>query len=722
MSAVAALLLALIGTDRLGDLLPPGVTARYGTTRLHQPRLPAPDVRLVVHPTRPEVRQFLDPQISTDLPPCGFAPPDEIRWRRQQSPQLTHWQRIDLEPDTDLNPLAFPPSDADRLVTIQFRANEKADRYRGYPECFVQVFDTAARRPEVRYAFRLDDVGTGERLKPSEEGDGGYSFRDFTPSPDGQLLAWIDHDGCLRVRHLPTGRVVTAPGRFHQTVTLAFSPNNRRLGVLDCDGIVRLIDPHTGRFQITADSPPTAAKQAAVSPDGKLVATGHACGEVWVWDVATGKPLWHTEADGEPVRELHFNLTGTTVSAVGFWGPSGVRTFDAKTGKELGPMLPYRYFRTIAVSADGKRIVDLIEEKSIQEKGGWAYPLFVRTREVATGKELNRVRLDHRLGLPNETSGVISRDGRVMVVTHTDGATFAYDTATGKRLCEMQPSNGSLAVSHDGRLALSFTNGKNGGHIWDTLTGSEIAVVDAPLLTQADVGFSPCGRFLATRSNFGNLPVTWVFDVRSRQPTVFRGQTFALMFPDSKSVLTLPGIRGAERVSLEPLVWKVAPPPKPTEARLRELWKQLGEQSALDAVFELARHPTEAVPFLKAKLLTDPPDAKAVAGHIGNLGSKVFAERDGATKALRELGPEVLPALRAALKADPSPEARSRIEKLLPVLADTAAPFTLARLRAVEVLERCGTSDARAVLDEVAKRSGTPWADDATRALARLTK
>ncbi len=719
MTAVAALLLALIGTDRLGDPTPPGVTARYGTTRLCHPHGLGFDRVSIIR----DLWVVRDSNFPAP-PSCRFAPPDEIRWESDEPPRLTHWRRVALEPDTDPNQFTSPPWDAGRLVVVQCRADEKADRYRGYPECFVRVFDTTARRPQARYAFRLDDVGTDERLKPSEEGDGGYLFRDFTPSADGKCLAWIDHDGRLRIRHLPTGRVVTAPGRYDQRGKPAFTPNNTRLTVRDSDDIIRLIDPYTGRFQHAADNPATAAKQSAISPDGKLVATGHLCGEVWVWDAATGKPLWHTDPDGSPVRELHFNPTGTTVSAVGFWGPIGVRTWNAKTGQELGPMLPYRYYRTLAVSADGKRIADLIEEKSVMEKGEWAYPLFVRTREVATGKEVGRVRLDHRLGLSMENDAVVSRNGRVMVVTHDtdDGETIAYDTATGKRLCPMQPSIGSLAVSHDGRLALSFTKG--GGHIWDTLTGSEIAVVNAPLLTHyGDAGFSPCGRYLLTRSSFANLPGTWVFDVRSRQPTVFGGKTVVAFFPDGKSVLTLPGIRGAERVSLEPLAWKVAPPGKPAEARLKQLWTQLGEPAALDAVFELSRHSAEAVPFLKAKLLTDPPGATAVAAHVERLGSKLFADREGASKALRELGPQTLPALRAALTAGPSPEVRSRLEKLISLHADTAAPFTLARLRAVEVLERCGTPDSRAVLKTLADTlPGTPWADDAARVLVRIRK
>lgn len=864
MSAVAALLLSLMGTDRLGDPTPPGVMARYGTTRLWVGRFNSGDLRF--HPIRDElyccangalkaaeksenniivargwklpsgaevfrhrvpperdilhdivfdrtgryrlmvytsesrvwdevtrkeiatvshwesmrddggVVGFQDGRIATRrstrlggnkpgqgvdviqserfgnvepdegkvgvgemaavvLSPCGKRlwvaeeTPCEVRSFSAISGEARSWRRVPAEEDVDPNQV-FSKASADgrKLVTIQNRQDRRADRYRGYPECFVQVFDTASNRVEARYAFRLDDIGTDERLKPPEDYE--QAFRDFLPSNDGKFLAWTDEWFRLRIRHLPTGRVVTVKGEQTRR-PMAFSPDDKRLAVCDHDGTIRLIDPHTGRFQHTADSPPTAAKQTAISPDGKWVATGHACGEVWVWDAATGKPLWHTEPEGE-LRELHFNPTGTTVSAVGFWGQAGVRTFDAKTGKELGPMLPCQYYRTVAVSADGKRIVDL-EVAAVQEKGEWWRGRFVRTRDLTTGKTVGRVRLDQCLEPRSDEAAVVSRDGRVMIVTHTDGDTFAYDTATGKRLAEFDPpkrgpspnwiisDDGRMVIHTASRLVSRITMGATvtGGTatVYDLTSqqpGKPIRAIDSGLM-YGRLGLSPDGRYLA-------FPRT-VYDIRTGEESSESHMAIAGFFPDGKSVLTLPGIRGAERVSLEPLGWKVAPPPKPSEARLKQLWAQLGEPAALDAVFELARHSAVAVPFLKAKLLTEPPDAKVVAAHVAHLGSKAFAEREAATKSLRDFGPEVLPALRAALKTDPSPEARVRLDKLIAGHADTTSPFTLARLRAVEALERCGTTESRDVLKTLAEtRPGTPWADDAARALARIKR
>jgi hypothetical protein len=106
------------------------------------------------------------------LSPCGkwlWAAEDRLREIRSfaaDSGVIRSWRRAPTEDDVDQDQFTKASTDGRKLFMIQCRQNEKADRYRGHPECFVQVFDTASNRVQARHAFRLDDVGTGERLKP----------------------------------------------------------------------------------------------------------------------------------------------------------------------------------------------------------------------------------------------------------------------------------------------------------------------------------------------------------------------------------------------------------------------------------------------------------------------------------------------------------------------------------------------------------------------------
>ncbi len=82
--------------------------------------------------------------------------------------------------------------------------------------------------------------------------------------------------------------------------------------------------------------------------------------------------------------------------------------------------------------------------------------------------------------------------------------------------------------------------------------------------------------------------------------------------------------------------------------------------------------------------------------------------------------------MRRALAGKPTPEARSRIERLLQRIeqAGSAAPSQeLVGLRILEALEKAGTAEARQVLAEVAKGDAEArWVREAKAALQRLTR
>jgi hypothetical protein len=84
----------------------------------------------------------------------------------------------------------------------------------------------------------------------------------------------------------------------------------------------------------------------------------------------------------------------------------------------------------------------------------------------------------------------------------------------------------------------------------------------------------------------------------------------------------------------------------------------------------------------------------------------------------------VRPALLAALKAKPGPEKKRRLEELLKALAPGGPNPELVRpARALEVLERVGTPQARRLLRALAKGNpGARLTADAQSALKRLLR
>jgi hypothetical protein len=99
--------------------------------------------------------------------------------------------------------------------------------------------------------------------------------------------------------------------------------------------------------------------------------------------------------------------------------------------------------------------------------------------------------------------------------------------------------------------------------------------------------------------------------------------------------------------------------------------------------------------------------------------------RENATQELTRIGKPAEQAVRDALEKTSSAEVRRRAETILDGLKTgaTASPETMRTPRALEVLEKVGTPDARKVLEELAKGAGdTPLAREAKAALERMGK
>jgi truncated hemoglobin YjbI len=81
-----------------------------------------------------------------------------------------------------------------------------------------------------------------------------------------------------------------------------------------------------------------------------------------------------------------------------------------------------------------------------------------------------------------------------------------------------------------------------------------------------------------------------------------------------------------------------------------------------------------------------------------------FNVREVAERKLQDFGETAEPTLRAALKTNPSLERKRRIESVLSSL-DRSAPLAgaaLREVRAIQVLERIGSEEARTVLKRLA--------------------
>lgn len=212
-----------------------------------------------------------------------------------------------------------------------------------------QVYDVdfAAEKPEAKALGGHESYVTGVAVASGGKlaVSGGY---------DGKLI-WWDLESGSKVRS------VEAHSKWIRRVLA--TPDGSTIASVADDMVCRLWDASTGALrlelkghkEITPHHYPSMLHACAISPDGKLVATGDKVGHVVVWEIASGQSVATLEAPTlytwDPtqrrhsiggIRSLAFSPDGKVLAAGGIGqignidhleGPPRVEVFEWKEGK-----------------------------------------------------------------------------------------------------------------------------------------------------------------------------------------------------------------------------------------------------------------------------------------------------------------------------------------------------------------------------------------------------
>lgn len=176
----------------------------------------------------------------------------------------------------------------------------------------------------------------------------------FTPQGD-RLLAGSDGDHVLQF-DVAGGRQVGAVGKCGWSSAVAVSPDGK-LGASghstdSPSGVVRIFEMETGRVlhRLPAHEGETLA--VAFHPRGDLLATGGRDGRVRLWDVRSGTRLRTLEGHPQGIYQIAFNPDGTRLASAGW--DEGVRLWDTSSGSLIRTVPGSQ---TVALLPNGEHIL-----------------------------------------------------------------------------------------------------------------------------------------------------------------------------------------------------------------------------------------------------------------------------------------------------------------------------------------------------------------------------
>jgi len=160
-----------------------------------------------------------------------------------------------------------------------------------------------------------------------------------------------------------------------------------------------------------------------------------------------------------------------------------------------------------------------------------------------------------------------------------------------------------------------------------------------------------------------------------------------------------------------------------TAVEIKEHWQTLRElpaQPAWQSMSVLISHPAITIHFMGENLKPRSFERRA-SELIDDLNHKVFARREQAEKELLSMGKGIEPFLREAAQSNLLEQSR-RAKKLLEALPEFDL-HQIRNIRAVEVLERIGSKDAKALIERLAKGpEDDPLAKEARQSIQRFSE
>jgi len=281
-------------------------------------------------------------------------------------------------------------------------------------------------------------------------------------SPDGKLLATHGR-GPLILWDAVTGKQLRRVSDTRGLGAALFTPDGKSLVSYDGEGGLAAFPvaaPGAGR-RVAEPSPGTINAHfcQAISPDGRILASGGFDDRVKLWDLATAKLLRTLEGHLQSIYSVAFAPNGNTLVSIA-WN-DGIRFWETATGRQI------RHLKhqgdDLSLSPDGKRLA----ASGHRDSG-------TRIWDFESGREI-------RSWATGSSCVAFSPDG-ARLAAGVGTRVVLWDTTTGQELRSFDAggSVGSISFHPDGKMLASAARGRDeyDNHVdviraWDVDSGGE---------------------------------------------------------------------------------------------------------------------------------------------------------------------------------------------------------------------------------------------------------
>jgi WD40 repeat protein len=490
---------------------------------------------------------------------------------------------------------------------------------------------------------------------------------------------------------LPQARLVAELPMASDGISASeFSPDGRTLASCVWDKVI-LWEVATKQQRATLGPHGTYIYSVVFGPGGKSIATASDASRIIkVWNLGTQNVDLELRGHSAEVTRLAVAKHNRTLASAA--GDGIVKLWDLAVGREIG-----------SVSALAKNREFLIKALAFSPNGELLVVAGGDSKVPAWGEvevwNVNSRQLQCTIkGFRNVVVySAFSPDGKALVAGTAHEAIRFWDPTTGQLQRSGPRLTGSarvVAFSPDGSFLVAGGSlpekqlGDNAGEIgfFEVATGKQLYCAKVAGSVHY-LAFSPDSELMAScgrRETVGLWNVSAL--ARGSRPQGDESPKQQKQHADGK------------------LGFEVTP-------EMESNWRDLNSEDAriaYKAIWRLIGSPDKSALFLASRLSpVKPANPHQIDALIKDLDGQPFATRQKATQELIRFGDLAKAALCRALGEKRSEESRKRIQQLLDKL-ENGPPIQLRELRAVEVLEYIGTSEAERILAGLA--AGAPEA------------